>query len=213
MAPVSTPQWGRLEARSGTLFLVAGVLVVVYAGLHGIEAATDMVLEPNPFEFGYVVGFLGLLGLYPAAADESPWLARVGAVAALLGIIGLSAFTVLHLAVLAGVVAPGGPTWFWVVIPLPLIGFVVGYLAIGIASLRADVHPRMVGLLLLAPGLIVVVMLVQMLAGWTSQPQAFVISAGEAMAHLAIGATLTTKSDSDDRELSSHGDRDVATHD
>ena len=213
MLQVNTPHWERLEAQSGVLFLVAGAMVVVYAGLHGIEAATDMVLEPNPFEFGYVLGFLGLLGLYPALADETPWLARAGAAAAVLGIIGLSAFTVLHIAVLTGVVARGGPAWFWVFIPLPLIGFVVGYLSFGIASLHATVHSRLVGLLLLAPGLIVVVMLVQMLVGWTSEMQAFVISAGEAMAHLAIGVSLATKSDVNRGEPSSHGDRDAATHD
>jgi hypothetical protein len=172
-----------------------------------------MVLKPNPFEFGYVIGFLGLLGMYPTMVDESPWLARAGAVAAVLGMIGLSALTVLHLAVLAGVIARGGPAWFGVFVPLPLVGFVVGYLSIGIASLRTDVHPRTVGLLLLVPGIIVVVMIVQILAGWTSQLQAFVISAGEAMAHLAIGATLKTKADSDHREPSSYGDREVATHD
>jgi len=213
MIPITTKRWEWLEARSPTVFLVGGGLVVVYAGLHGIEAATDMVLEPNPFEFGYVIGFLGLLGLYPTLVDKSPWLARAGAVAAVLGMIGLSAFTALHLAVLAGVVVPGGPAWFGVFIPLPLIGFVVGYFSIGIASLRTDTHPRLVGLLLLVPGIIVVVMIIQILAGWTSELQAFVISAGEAMAHLAIGATIKTKSDSDHQDPSSHGDREVATHD
>jgi hypothetical protein len=213
MAQGNTLHWGRLEAQSGTLFLIAGALVVVYAGLHGIEAVTDIVLEPNPFEFGYVVGFLGLLGLCLTLADETPWFARVGALAAVLGIIGLSAFTVLHLAVLAGVVARGGPAWFGIFIPLPLIGFVVGYLSIGIASLRANIHSRTVGLLLLTPGVIVLVMIVQIFMGWTSQLQAFVISAGEAMAHLAIGATLKMKSDSDDREPSNYGDQEVSTHD
>jgi len=213
MVPINTKQWEWLEARSPTLFLVGGGLVVVYAGLHGIEAATDMVLEPNPFEFGYVIGFLGLLGLYPTMVDKSPRLARAGAVAAVLGMIGLSAFTALHIAVLAGVVAGGGPAWFPIFIPFPLIGFVVGYLSIGIASLRTDAYPRLVGLLLLVPGIIVVVMIIQILAGWTSELQAFVISAGEAMAHLAIGATIKTKSDSDRGDTSSHGDREVATHD
>jgi len=127
--------------------------------------------------------------------------------------IWLSAFTALHLAVLAGIVAAGGPTWFAIFIPLPLIGFVVGYLSIGIASLRTDAHPQLVGLLLLAPGVIVVVMLIQMFAGWTSEFQAFVISAGEAMAHLAIGATIKTDSDPNHRNHSSHGDREVAAHD
>lgn len=213
MAQVSAPHWKRLEARSGTLFLVAGALVVVYAGLHGIEAATDMVLEPNPFEFGYVVGFLGLLGLYPTLVNGSPWLARAGAAAAVLGMVGLSAFTMTHLAELAGIVGSGRPAWFGVFVLLTLTGFVVGYLAFGVASLRADVHTRTVGLLLLAPGIIVVVMIVQILAGWTSPEQAFVISAGEAMAHLAIGTTLKTSSDSDHGEPFSHGGREVATHD
>lgn len=213
MVSGSTPNWKRLEARSGTLFLVAGAVVLVYAGLHGVEAATDLVLEPNPFEFGYVLGFLGLLGLYPRLADDTPWLARVGAVAAVFGIMGLSAFTVVHLAELAGVVPPGGPAWFGIFIPFALTGFTVGYLSIGLASLRAAVHTRTVGLLLLAPGIIVVVMAVQILAGWTSQLQAFVISAGQAMAHLAIGATLKASLDADPEEASSHGDRELAAHD
>lgn len=203
MRRVNAQHWKRLEARSGTLFLAAGALVVVYSGLHGIEAATDMILEPNPFEFGYVLGFMGLLGLYPTVVEESPWLARVGAVAAVLGMIGLSAFTVLHLAELAGVVARGGPAWFWVFIPLPLIGFVVGYLSIGLATLRANVRSQTVGFLLLVPGIIIVVMIVQMLMGWTSQLQAFVISAGEAMAHLAIGATLQMDTRQGERETPS----------
>lgn len=190
MRRVNAQHWKRLEALSGTLFLAAGALVVIYSALHGIEAATDVILEPNPFEFGYVLGFLGLLGLYPTVVEESPWMARVGAVAAVLGMIGLSAFTVLHLGELAGLIEPGRPDWITVFIPFPLAGFVIGYLSMGSAVLLGSDRYRTLGLLLLAPGLIVVVMLIQIFMGWTSQLQAFVISAGEAMAHLAIGATL-----------------------
>lgn len=210
----SSRHWNRLEARSGTFFLVAGALVAVYAGLHGLEAATDMVLEPNPFEFGYVLGFLGLLGVYPAVADESPWLARIGGGAAVLGVIGLSAFTAVHLAQLAGVLHPTQPTWFGVFGLFALTGFVVGYLSIGVATLRATDRSRMVGALLLAPGIIVVVMVVQILMGWTSQEQAFVISAGEAMAHLAIGATLRTDAPPNEREPASpEGEVELPTTD
>jgi hypothetical protein len=216
MVQVSTQHWKRLEARSGTLFLVAGAIVVVYAGLHGIEAATDMVMEPSPFEFGYVIGFLGLLGLYPALADETPWLARAGALAAVLGIVALSAFTVVHLADLAGLVSSdpaATPSWFNVFIPLALIGFVVGYLAFGVASLRSGVHSRTVGFLLLVPGLIVVWMALQTTAGYFNELTAFVVSAGEAMAHLAIGATLRAKSATDRDESSTDADRDSVAHD
>jgi hypothetical protein len=217
MVPINTKQWKWLEARSPTLFLVGGGLVVVYAGLHGIEAATDMVMKPNPFEFGYVIGFLGLLGLYPTMVDERPWLARAGAVAAVLGIVALTAFTVIHLADLAGLFSsdPAAmPSWFNVFIPLALIGFVVGYLAFGVASLRSGVHSRTVGLLLLVPGLIVVWMIIQTTAGYFDELTAFVVSAGEAMAHLAIGTTLRAKSSAADRdESSTDGDREPVAHD
>ncbi len=217
MVPISAKQWRWLEARSATFFLIGGALVVVYSALHGIEAATDMVLEPNPFEFGYVLGFLGLLGLFPTLAEDSPWLARAGAVAAVLGMVALTAFTVIHLADLAGLVSSdraATPAWFDVFIPLALTGFIVGYLAFGVASLRSGVHSRAVGLLLLAPGLIVVWMLVQTAAGYAEEMVAFVVTAGEAMAHLAIGATLRTTSSATDRDDSpTEGDREPVTQD
>ena len=214
MSSGSTSHWKRLEARSGTLFLISGVIVTVYATAHGIEAATSMVLEPNPFEFGYVIGFLGLLGLYPSLAEERPWLARSGAGAAVLGIVGLSAFTMLHLAELGGLVEAGGPAWFIVFVPLPLIGFVIGYLSIGFAVLRGRDRSRTLGVLLLVPGLIVVGMIISMLTGYSNQQTAFVVSAGEAMAHLAIGATLRTRSSASTRAGSSpEGQREPVVHD
>ena len=54
----------------------------------------------------------------------------------------------------------------------------------------------------------------RVLVGLASPETAFVISAGYAMAHLAIGAMLHTKSGSTDgAEPSSDGDREVLTHD
>jgi hypothetical protein len=206
MLPIDTLGWKWLEARSGTLFLAGGVLVTVYATAHGIEAATTMRLEPNPFEFGYVLGFLGLLGLYPTLADRSRWLARIGAAAAVFGIVGLTAFTLLHLADLAGLVSSepaATPSWVGVFVPLALVGFVGGYLAFGVASLRSGGHSRSVGLLLLVPGIIVVWMISTMVTGYATEVTAFVVSAGEAMAHLAIGATLRTESAATDRDDSS----------
>lgn len=187
-----------LEKHSSTLFLVAGVLLVGYAGLNGIKAFTTVPVEPNLFEFGYVIGFLGLFGLYPRLADRQPWLARVGAVAAVSGAIAISGFNVRHLAGLAGVASDGPPRP--VLIFMALAGFVLGYLALGAASLRSDVYPRTIGFVLLVPGIIVVLMLVHVAAGLDSLGTAFVISAGQAMAHLAIGATLRAEAESADSE-------------
>lgn len=188
-----------LRTHSPTLFLVAGTLLIGYAGLNGIEAVRAAAVGPNPFQFGYVVGFLGLTGLYPRFADRQPWLARAGAVAAVLGAVALAGITLLELAGPAGVPSENLPIRP-VLVFLTLVGFVLGYLALGVASLRSGVYSRWTGLALLVPGLIVVIMLAHIAAGLDSPGTAFVISAGQAMAHLAIGATLRTESESADRE-------------
>jgi hypothetical protein len=62
-------------------------------GAHRLEAFLDITVEQKGLEVGYVIGFLGLLGLYPTLADRRPWLARAGAVAAILGVVAFSVFT------------------------------------------------------------------------------------------------------------------------
>lgn len=83
---------------------------------------------------------------------------------------------------------------------MALVGFVLGYLAFGATSLRSDVYSRTIGLVLLVPGIIVVLMLAHIAVGLDSPETAFVISAGQAMAHLAIGATLRAEAESADSE-------------
>lgn len=202
-----------LERWSPTLFLAGGGLLVVFAALNGMGALTDQTVEYNGFEFGYVLGFLGLLGLYPSLTQRSPWIARAGAVAAASGIVGLSVITVHDLTQLAGVRSGNPPGWSLILV-LALVGFLVGYFCFGIASLRTDQYPRTVGLVLLVPGIIVVLMLLHMAAGYASDLTAFVISTGQAMAHLAIGASLRTRSARVAQdEPPSDSDVKVTTHD
>lgn len=187
-----------LDEHSPTLFLAAGVLLVGYTGLNGIEAVTEMAFEPNLFQFGYVLAFLGLLGLYPRLADHRPWPARVGAVLAAVGLVAFAAFTVLDLAALAGVASGGQPPG-----PLVVMGvaaFVLGYPVVGAAALRSDALSRTAGFALLVPGLIIVLMLAHMAAGLDSPRTVFVVSAGQAMAHLAIGQTLRSEAEAADRD-------------
>jgi protein-S-isoprenylcysteine O-methyltransferase Ste14 len=92
MGSVST-WWRSLERWSATLFLIAGGVLIVYAALTGLEAFLDITVEQKGLEVGHVIGFLGLLGLYPTLADRRPWLARAGAVAAILGVVAFSVFT------------------------------------------------------------------------------------------------------------------------
>lgn len=187
-----------LRRRAPTLFLLAGALLVVYAAMNGLWAFAGMATRSSGFQVGYVLGFLGLLGLYADVARRSPGLARAGAGGAVAGIVGIAAISAFEVGRLVGLGAGTPPGWS-VVVVLALAGFVVGYLAFGVAVLKSDAYPTHVGLLLLVPGTIVVLMVAHIAAGVASDATAFVISAGEAMAHLAIGATLRSESSTVDR--------------
>jgi hypothetical protein len=176
------------------LYLLAGGVLVVYATLNGLEAFTAAAFEQKVFEAGYIAGFLGLLGLYPRVADRRPWLARVGAVTAVFGLIAFSAFTAQNVAELAGLASGDIPGWTLFTV-MAASGFVVGYLAFGVAVLRSKAYSRLVGVFLLVPGVIIVLMLLHIAAGLASPGTVFVVSAGQAMAHLAIGATLRAEAE------------------
>lgn len=72
MEGAGTSRLHSLERWSPTLFLAAGGILVIYAMFNGLWAITDMATEQNGLELGYVVGFIGLLGLYPAMVTRSP---------------------------------------------------------------------------------------------------------------------------------------------
>lgn len=191
--------WDSLERWSPRLFLLAGAVLAVYGAVNGMNAFTEASVDPKAFEVGYVAGFLGLLGLYPRFADRSPRLASVGAGAAVLGLVAFSVFTVNRLAEFAGVASGDPPGWLAFTV-MAATGFVVGFLSFGVAALRDGVHPRTVGLVLLVPAIIIVLMFAHMAVGWDSPVTVFVVSAGQGMAHLAIGATLETAGEATDRE-------------
>lgn len=212
MGRIRIEQWEHLERWSPTLFLAAGGILTVYAALNGVGAFTDMTLQQNGFQFGYVLGFLGLLGLYPTLADRSPWLARGGAVAAALGVVAFSVFTLNRLAGLLGIVS-GEPPASSLFALFAATGFILGFLLLGIASLRTDVHSRTVGLVLLVPAIIIVLMFAHIILGYDSPETVFVISGGQAMAHIAIGASLHTKQNSTgQKESSTDNDQPVMAH-
>ncbi len=205
MGRIGIEEWASLERWSPTLFLAAGGILTIYAALIGVGAFTDISLQQNVFQFGYVLGFLGLFGLYPTLADRSPWLARVGAVGGALGIVAFSVITLNTLADSLGLVSgepPGGPLF----VLLAAAGFFLGFLLLGVASLRSEVYSRTVGFVLLVPAIIIGIMIAHIALGYDTPETAFVISGGQAMAHLAIGASLHTKTDSTDRKESSTDD-------
>lgn len=194
-------RWRGLERWSPTLFLFAGVLLVGYAVLNGMAASTDVAyvtMEDIVGPAGFVLGFMGLLGLYPGLADRSPTVARVGAFCAILGAVGFSVITLQGLAVAVGVTSMSSPGIFLLFVA---IGIIPGYLSFGVASLRASVNLRTVGLLLFGPAVVFTAMLSQpfvygalgLLSETTMAWSNFAISSGQALAHLAIGYKLRSR--------------------
>jgi hypothetical protein len=101
----TTSLWNSLEGRSATAFLVSGGLFVIFAGLWGAFAFTDMtsrVLQDVVGPAGWTAAFIGLLGLYPSLADRTVWLSRAGGVFAALGTLGASISTVANFVQLIG---------------------------------------------------------------------------------------------------------------
>jgi len=205
--------WATLEQWSPKLYLFAGVLLVGYAVLNGITAFTDVAyvtVEDVVGPAGLLLGFVGLLGLYPTLADGRPILARAGAVCVSLGAVGFFGITMIGFAVLAGVASATVPA----VMLFPVaVGMIPGYLSFSLASLRVGERFRPVGLLLLVPAVVFAAMLSQpfvystlgMFSESTMAWSNFAISGGQAVAHLAIGYVLRARSSQAGREVSSTG--------
>ncbi|MFB6205125.1 MAG: hypothetical protein ABEJ05_01155 [Haloglomus sp.] len=206
------PHIRSLERRRGALFLLAGGSLVVYATFNGIAASTGISYPAVENIFGpggFVLGFLGLLGLYPSLADRSPKLARIGAVGAGLGAVGFTVITAASFGRALGVVPTQEPAWFPVLLLLVALGMIPGYLTVAAATLRTDVHPGRLGLLLLAPAVIFATMMTQatlfrqfgLLSETYLMWSATAISAGQAVSHLAIGHVLRTERTGSDQEV------------
>lgn len=192
-----TAWWDSLERWSATLFLVAGVLLVIFGALLGVEAFTERSAPEDIFgPPGYAIAFVGLLGLYPTLADRSRLLARAGAVIAAVAVAGWMAITVLAFFELAGVLPPVeelGALGAAALAPTGL-GMILGYPLFSIASLWSGAHSRALGLLLFAPTVIfVVVFAVVAPLGVAESWGPFVAGSAQAVAHLAIGFVLRTE--------------------
>lgn len=191
MASTSTDRWESLERWSATLFLVAGGLLVVHAGIHVLTAFTSVnypLHHEVPFGFvGMMLGHVALLGLYPQLIDRSPRLAQAGAVPTVLGAVGWLVIGASSLAESLGVTAP---PWLGIAGPFVILGVVLGYLVFGVAGLRTDVVSRTTALVLVTPALVMVFNVTVGLATGGSPEGAVVVASGFALAHLGIGVAL-----------------------
>lgn len=209
--------WETLERWRTVMFLVAGVWLFTFAGYNGLKVVTDIVqssfintLTTAP---ALIIGHFGLLGFYRELSERVPRNSLVGAIvvilAAVSALVMLTSY-IIEWVLLGGPPADGGPT------TLIIIGFVswlammvltaLAYLLFGVASLRADFHPSLVGIVLLGPGVVFIVNFLRMAALGPSYPMwiLFAISAMQAGAHLAIGLILLNGSVPTDRTEPAH---------
>jgi hypothetical protein len=181
-----------LERWAPTLFLVGGVALVAFAASLAAIGLVDVPAPRNVFAgVGFALAFLGLLGVYSGLVETSPWLARVGGGFAVLGAVGFGLTFVSGVAEFAGVALPA---WVDAVQLLNLVGIVPGFLVGGVAGLRTDGHPRLLGGLLFVPAVVFAVNVarVAVLGAWTPPWAPVVLGSLQALAMLAIGYTLRT---------------------
>ncbi|WP_440988383.1 hypothetical protein [Haloarchaeobius baliensis] len=173
-----------LEGRSSTLFLVGGGLLVVFAANTVLRTFVGKSFPPVQGLIGpagFCFGVVGLLGLYSALSDRTPPEASVGAVVAVISAIGWPMVTVHGIA--TEVIGMDLPEVLGA-LPLVVIGSTfLAFATFGVATLRADVHARSVGVLLLIPAAGFLLLL-------TNAAPHFVIDTGHAVGYLGVGVTL-----------------------
>lgn len=160
MVDVSTSLWGSLEKWSAAAFLVAGVLLLGYAVLSGIETVTEITFQ-TAFKVGYgqvalLAPVVGLLGLYPRLNDRTPRLSLAGLVITLVAAVGLVVLLVWLIGttfMMEGypAIPEDAPAWTAATLILVFLTLAVGFLLFGVASLRTTVFSRTVDFLLLVP--------------------------------------------------------------
>lgn len=195
-----TDRKGVLESiarRTGTIFLVAGVLFFAFGAMWGIEVFMNRSAPKNIFgPAGFAFAFVGMLGLYPSLVNQSRRLMRFGAIVAIVGVVGAAGNSAWYIGwwVLPSLVPdPATATLVGAMVGGMLLGQFLGYTSFGVAILRVDVHSRTVGLLLVAVPIVLAVMSITVATGFASSGSATILGSVQGLLHLAIGYILQTE--------------------
>jgi hypothetical protein len=151
----------RLIRWSGLISLLAGVLYAVGALLHPVGEGLAAVSSPNwvPAHLIYWVAVmlmqLGLVGVYARQVEQTGWLGLVGFVLAFVGTALVSSI-LLYVSTALPLIAGEAQTIFdqaatppVFLLPVFVLGFGLGWILLGVATMRAGVLPRWSGLLLI----------------------------------------------------------------
>lgn len=197
------------ESWGPTAFLVAGVVLLGYAALKGLELATGMllpdVLKVTVGHLGLLVPVVGLLGLYSAVRERSPILSLVGAGSSVVsGVCSMVLIvSVFHLTLtMEGYPAipedagqgllPGmlGP----LLLVLSIVTLLVGFLLLGAATLQTDAIPRPTGYLLFVPVVMWTALFAMIAVGVDGSVAGIVVYGPIAASLLSVGYRLRADS-------------------
>lgn len=175
-----------LEARTPVVFFVAGVLMVAFAVntyLKTFVGTSYPVIQNAVAPFGFLVGVVGLFGLYPAIADPAPRLARVAGAVATITTAGWVIILLNSIGRLAGVLSePEGPLAMAPIVVI--VSMILAFALFGTTSLYTGAHSRLVGGLLLVESTMFLVLLARV------APYLLLIDIGHIVAYLGLAITL-----------------------
>lgn len=177
-----------LEQRRSTVFLLAGVLLLIFAANTSARTffgQSWQIAQSLIAPAGFLAGALGLLSLIPGLASQNARIARVAGF-----ISGLTAvyWLIIMMGSLGDIVGPlpRSEAVFPMVFFLGVyIATILVYIVVGVASLYAGVHSKIVGLLVLGPAVMFLLLMARV-----APP--FAIDLGHALFHLGIGSVLWT---------------------
>ena len=144
---------------SGLITVLGAVLFPIAAIIHPNGEDLAAVNLPN-WVPAHLLGFvsvmlmhLGLIGLYARQVEQAGWLGLVGFVLAFIG--GAFAITIQYVnSTVNPLIAAQAPALFdqamtppWFAPPLFVLGFILGHILFGFATMQAGVLPRWSGLL------------------------------------------------------------------
>ena len=146
---------------SGLISILAGVLYALGALLHpvgedlGAYASPKWVPAHQVYWVSAMLMLFGLVGLYARQVEKSGWLGLVGFVLAFIGTAFVGSIFFMASTVLPLIAAETPALFDQAAAPPALgvlvvvLGYIVGYIVFGIATMRAGVLPRWSGLLLI----------------------------------------------------------------
>jgi hypothetical protein len=185
--------WRSIERWSSTLFFLGGVSMLGHAALAGVRAFTDVSTPPDAFvTVGHLLALVGLLGCYPLVADAAPTGPRGTIAVTTMAIGSWVVMTLAQFLVVAGVVASIDAVLPAAFFPLVLASTIATYGVFGVGALRLDGSTRFVGALVLAPGMLLVVLVVVTAMGGGTARNGALVGGGLALSMLSLGYALRT---------------------